>query len=269
MVKSVLIVLCLAVGMPALAQPMTIKFAIGSELATTLTGVTDEVIDTEAGPYYFKDVQRLTFQVSLPDSTTIERLRQKNIEVYLRSKRVTPLVTKAAPVPVSPEKPVAKKDSASVPESRPASIVLPQREYRAKSSAGIGLGLDYGGIGMKVTLAPTSPVSVFGGLGFNLDKVGYNLGLELNFQPQAKTTGFLSAMYGYNAVLIRSSGSTSTGETFYGPSFGIGLKSRSRASEDYFTFQVIYPIRDAAFINAPKSINAWPVLVSLGYNFAK
>lgn len=257
--------MCLMATAMAFAQPMTIKFTIGSELGTTLTGVTDEVIDTEAGPYYFKDVMRLTFQMTLPDSSILEKLRQKNIEVYLRSKRVTPLVTKAAPSNAAPIK----------EDTRPPETVIPRPDnsakqgYHAKTAGGVGLGLDYGGIGMKLTLEASGPISLFGGLGYNLDKLGYNIGMEMNFKPSSETTGFLSAMYGYNAVLVQSSGSFSSAKTFYGPSFGLGIKARSRVSENYFTFQIIYPIRDKEFNASGNSVNAWPVLLSLGYNFAK
>ena len=108
---------------------------------------------------------------------------------------------------------------------------------------------------------------MFGGLGYNLHKIGYNAGLEFNFSPKTKTTGFLSAMYGYNAVLIQPVGSNSESETFYGPSFGLGIKSRSLINENFFSIQVIYPVRDEAFLNAPKSEKPWPVLISVGYHF--
>jgi hypothetical protein len=273
MVRVCLFLLCALTAAPALAQPVMIKFVIGSELATTMTKVTDEHVDTEAGPYYFKDIERLTFQSNLPDSLTIETLKNRGIEVYLRSKRITPYVHKPAPSPpptkpsadttkTKPVKKPVKKDQAPATISR-----MVKQEYTAETAVGIGLGIDYGGLGMKLTLGATSTVSVFGGLGYNLHKIGYNAGLEFNFSPKTKTTGFLSAMYGYNAVLIQPTGSSSQSETFYGPSFGLGMKIRSWANENFFSFQVIYPVRDEAFINAPKAEKPWPVLISLGYHF--
>ncbi|MBL7851936.1 MAG: hypothetical protein JNN04_13625 [Cyclobacteriaceae bacterium] len=257
---------------PALAQPVMIRFVIGSELATTMTQVTDEHIDTEVGPYYFKDVERLTFQMTLPDSATVEKLKAKGIEIYLRSKRITP-VRKAEPPPPAPVPAKSTVDTVrATPAEKPrdASKVRPQtttREYSAETSVGLGLGIDHGGFGMKLTLGATSMVSVFGGLGYNLHKIGYNAGLEFNFTPKERTSGFLSAMYGYNAVLIQPNNSYKPSETFYGPSFGFGVKSRARSSENYFSFQIIYPIRDSDFMNAPKAEKPWPVLISLGYQF--
>lgn len=273
MARVYLLLLCALTAAPALAQPVMIKFVIGSELATTMTQVTDEHIDTEAGPYYFKDVQRLTFQMTLPDSVTIDKLKSKGIEIYLRSKRITP-IRKSEPPPPAPAKPAGEAVTAAPEEkAQPTPKVTnqdtPPRDYSAETAVGVGLGLDYGGIGMKLTLAATSTLSVFGGLGYNLHKIGYNAGLELNFSPKQRTTGFLSAMYGYNAVLLQQSGSFGSSETFYGPSFGLGVKSRARYSEDFFSFQLIYPIRDSEFINAPKAEKPWPVLFSLGYHFGK
>jgi hypothetical protein len=272
MARVCLFLLCALTAAPALAQPVMIKFVIGSELATTMTKVTDEHVDTEVGPYYFKDIERLTFQMNLPDSASLEIIKAKGIQVYLRSKRITPYVRKEAPPP--PPTPV-QKDTLSTPPAKtspkkasPASATRVVKEnYSAESAVGLGLGLDYGGIGMKVTLGATSTLSVFGGIGYNLHKVGYNAGLELNFSPRTKTTGFLSAMYGYNAVLVQSSGSYSQSETFYGPSFGLGIKTRSWVNENFFSIQVILPIRDEEFLNAPMAEKPWPVLISLGYHF--
>ncbi len=253
-----------------------IRFSNNAELATGFTGITDEYLNTEDGPYSFTDIQRLTFQINLPDSTVIQKISSRGIEIYLRSKRVSPFVVKEAPPKPAPEKP--KADSLSQSPSTintEKSKILSQevgptpQEYSAKTTAGLGLGLDYGGIGMKLTLGATSGVSMFGALGYNFHKVGYNVGLELNFTPKGKTTGFLSAMYGYNAVLIQPAGSFTSSETFYGPSFGLGVKSRNKYSEDFFSFQIIYPIRDAEFMNAPMAEKPWPVLFSVGYHFGK
>ncbi len=265
-------VLFLLITTSSMAQPVMIKFTIGSELATTMTEVTEEHIDTEVGPYYFKDVQRLTFQMNLPDSATLEKLTSKGIEIYLRTKRVTPLIIKkSAPPPARTKSPVDSTQEAPATATKPnaAPDAAPSREYSATSAGGVGLGLDYGGIGLKLTLNPTEVVSLFVGLGYNLNKIGYNAGFEFNFTPKARTTPFLSAMYGYNAVLIYPGAPTSQNRTFYGPSFGMGVKSRSRRTEDFFSIQIIYPIRDPEFLNAPLAEKPWPVLFSIGYHFGK
>lgn len=269
-----LIVVLLLITTASQAQPVMIRFVIGSELATTMTEVTGEHIDTEAGPYYFKDVQRLTFQMNLPDSAALEKLTSHGIEIYLRSKRVTPLIIRKTAPPPPPQKSPGDTSNAATKE-RPANKppptreAIPEREYSASSAGGFGLGLDYGGIGLKLTLNPTDVVSFFGGLGYNLNKIGYNAGLEFNFTPKERTTPFLSAMYGYNAVLIYPGAPASQNRTFYGPSFGLGVKSRSRRNEDFFCIQIIYPIRDSAFLNAPLTEKPWPVLFSVGYHFGK
>jgi len=252
-------------GSSVLAQPMTIRFTIGSELATTLTGVTDEQIETNDGPYYFKDISRLTFQMNLPDSATLQKLETHGLELYLRSKRISAFVVRSAPA----------RPKSSVPGDTSRMHSTPTQAARkpqpSTASIGLGLGLDYGGIGMRLTMWSNSTISAFGAVGYNLDGAGFNGGLDINFAPLEKTNVFLCAMYGYNAVVERSSynGFTTVKElkTYYGPSFGLGLKEGSRFSNNRFSFMIIFPVRDP---EATKSADfVAPVTLSIGYHFQK
>lgn len=245
--RSLLIGLLLTFAIRAVAQPVTIHFRVGSELATEMTGLDDDRLVTAAGPYEFKDIKRVTFSAQAPDSTVIRKLQAGGVEVYIKSRKVT------ADKPRKKAKEAKHLDSSE----RPLPI----------ASVGFGGGLDFGGLGMRFTMYSASTVSCFLGGGYNFNQVGINGGLDLNFTPHNPVTGFLSAMYGYNGVVIQPTGSTKKSETFYGPSIGLGIKSRAK-SGNYISFQLIFPIREQAFFTAAAGGDKpWPVLFSFGFHF--
>lgn len=264
--KHFFFLLVFLASLPAFAQPMTIRFTIGSELATTLTGATDEQIETNDGPYYYKDVRRLTFQMNLPDSATLQKLEAHGLELYLRSKRISAFVVRRAPV--RPKSEVSGGDTTRMQSTSTQSAREPEP---STASFGLGLGLDYGGIGTRLTMWSNSTISAFAGVGYNLDGLGFNGGLDINFTPREKTSVFLCAMYGYNAVVEVPSynGVTTVRETkaYYGPSFGIGLKERGRSTNNRFSFMIIFPVRDPEATKSADFIT--PVTLSVGYHFQK
>lgn len=72
-------------------------------------------------------------------------------------------------------------------------------------SLGLGFGQDYGGSGFHMIVYPNRNLGVFGGLGYRLDGLGYNVGIKLRFvskRPTEKVTPYAIAMYGYNAALV-------------------------------------------------------------------
>src|ERR1700761_7927674 len=68
------------------------------------------------------------------------------------------------------------------------------------NSLGIGLGEDYGGIGINYTVYPQTNIGLFGGVGYALAGVGYNFGVKLRTNPSLATL-FVMFMYGYNAAV--------------------------------------------------------------------
>lgn len=256
MKKLVLVILLLA-ALPGEAQPVTISFKVGSHLETEMTGISDHV-ETTHGPYSFAKLKKLTFTQSLPDTAAIQKLQQMGIAVYLNHKKVKnviPLQQVTEPSPPSSTPTITQAPVSNVIES----------ESELTASIGVGFGLDYGGIGMRATLFPLDRVSIFGALGYNLHEAGFNAGFDLNFTPSKRSTGFLSAMYGYNGVVLSQPYSSLTSKTFYGPSLGLGVKTRTRNGQHFWTFQMIYPVRDQDFYNMA-SEKPWPVLFSVGFN---
>ncbi len=86
--------------------------------------------------------------------------------------------------------------SAQVQEAQPV-------EKTPKMNIGLGLGLDYGGIGGRFTVLTSQRFGLFAGLGYNLH------GAELQWRggvvrlaPDKRVCPTLHAMYGYNAVIV-------------------------------------------------------------------
>ncbi len=143
-----------------------------------------------------------------------------------------------------------------------------------KINVGIGAGLDYGGFGGHLSFFPADRIGLFGGLGYNLNALGYNVGAQLNFPNEKRVNFHISGMYGYNAVLIVK-GNVTSKTTYYGPSVGTGLILKSkRSGKSFWRFEVIVPFRPDAYHNAIDDMKLigydvrepWPVAFSFGYH---
>ena len=91
-------------------------------------------------------------------------------------------------------------------------------------SLGIGLGQDYGGMGANLLVYPHDNIGLFGGAGYAIAGMGYNVGLKYRFfsRNNPRTNFYVMGMYGYNAaVKVKNGGSFD--KLFYGPSIGFGI----------------------------------------------
>jgi len=156
--------------------------------------------------------------------------------------------------------------------------------FNRKITMGIGLGLDYGGIGVRIAYSPVKYLDVFGGLGFNFIGLGANGGLSYNILPGRSCIPVVNIMYGYNAVLriddFYPYGSThgpTLKKTYYGFTAGAGLKIRlSRKTHNFLYIGLNVPFRNAEFHrdyhyvtairNIPLAAKMLPVLFVIGYN---
>lgn len=143
-------------------------------------------------------------------------------------------------------------------------------------SFGVGIGLPYGGLGARIGYNVADKLNLFTGLGYNLAGFGFNLGLQYDFAEINRTVFYLSGMGGYNAVTYVD-GAPEYTETFYGPSFGVGIKMDSkRASGNFWQFGIIVPVKSPAYEemmndikNDPRIdgvIEPLPILITVGYN---
>jgi hypothetical protein len=144
----------------------------------------------------------------------------------------------------------------------------------ANINLGVGLGLDYGGIGGKLTFVPTPMIGIFGSIGYNLDGAGYNGGVIFRILPEATVCPYVSAFYGYNAVLVIEGRDS---KTYYGPSIGTGIELHRKNKGRFWNFGVGIPIRSQEYqddvdeiLQNPnyESTEALPFTLSIGYHFA-
>jgi len=141
---------------------------------------------------------------------------------------------------------------------------------------GIGIGIDYGGIGTRLTVVPGRNVMAFAGIGYNFAGVGVNGGLGYLFIPDKRTCPYLIGMYGYNAVIVIQNASQYD-QSYYGPSMGLGIQFRNRELRNYFNLELLVPFRpqeysddlDRLKLNPQIKIDSEPppVAFSFGYHF--
>ena len=115
-----------------------------------------------------------------------------------------------------------------------------------KNAIGLGLGLDYGGIGVKYVFTPIDHLGLFAGLGTNLNGLGYNVGIKGDIFTNDSTNTmrlYGHIMYGYNTVTLVS-GASEYNKTFYGftPGIGLGIRFGQRKSHG-LDFALNFPIR--------------------------
>nr|WP_321411782.1 hypothetical protein [uncultured Carboxylicivirga sp.] len=142
-----------------------------------------------------------------------------------------------------------------------------------KGDMGIGGGISYGGIGAQLTYRPIETLGIFGSLGYNLDAVGYNLGVKLNLKSDKKLNPYITGMYGYNTVLIIDAESMETRTTYYGISTGLGTTFQLK-EKSFLSCEVLLPIRPKVYKDAVNDLelvgfeikDPLPVAVSIGYH---
>jgi len=145
-------------------------------------------------------------------------------------------------------------------------------------NAGFGLGIDYGGIGGRFTVLPVKQAFLFGGLGYNIDGLGYNVGAGFRFVTEKRGVPYIIAMYGYNAVMllfINGDYQKQYTKSFYGPSAGLGLEQRSgKDAKNYLNLELLWLFKSQAFKDYKKELEnnldakiiELPVALSIGYH---
>lgn len=146
----------------------------------------------------------------------------------------------------------------------------------AKFTMGLGLGLDFGGIGARLTLSPVKSVGLFAGLGYNLVGFGFNGGVRFRLAPDKRVNPTLLAMYGYNGV-IKVVDLEQYDESYNGFSMGGGIQLNSKKNQNYWSFELLIPFRSQQFHddfdvvdNDPRVeiSKPLPVAFSIGYHMA-
>ncbi len=152
-----------------------------------------------------------------------------------------------------------------------------KKAFRDVVALGLGIGQDYGGLGLSVTVYPQKNIGLFGAFGYAFAGAGYNFGTKLRLIPDdrfKRISLFVLGMYGYNAAVIIAD-STSYNKLFYGPSAGAGFDLRFVRNKGYFSFGVIIPFRDPEvddymdYLEDTKNVDfkdgLLPFTITLGY----
>jgi hypothetical protein len=148
---------------------------------------------------------------------------------------------------------------------------------KGEGTLGLGIGLPYGALGLRIGVNVIHGLNLFGGIGYQLSGVGYNVGLLKDFPSSGMTQFYLTAMYGTNAA-IKVSGLSGYDKLYKGPTFGPGIKINSRKTEgNYWDVGLLFPARssdyrhDEAVVRNDPRITSFqsplPVLIVVGYNF--
>jgi hypothetical protein len=147
--------------------------------------------------------------------------------------------------------------------------------FAQSKNFGLGMGIDYGGFGGKFALMPTEKFGVFAGMGYNLAGLGFNGGATFKFSPSKRVGPYLSAMYGYNGVVVVDNGPAES-KTYYGPSFSFGIELKTRRNEsNFWNFELVLPVRSSEFNDyidelknsGYKITEPLPIAFSIGYHF--
>jgi hypothetical protein len=151
---------------------------------------------------------------------------------------------------------------------------LAEAEEESHLHLGIGLGQGYGGIGFRLTALPVKQLGIFGGLGYNLHKAGWNLGAVVRLMDK-RVKPTLMVMYGYNAVIVVK-GADKYNKTYYGPSIGGGIELHKKHGNDFWNFELIIPLRPQAYRDDLKALQnntaitisePPPFTIGVGYHF--
>lgn len=131
--------------------------------------------------------------------------------------------------------------------------------------AGLGIGLDYGGIGIRMELYPVKYLSTFVGLGLNSAGFGFNTGLSVKFLPDRRATPYLCGMWGYNAVL-HYAGGIQPATVYHGFTVGAGAEIFVGQRRNKVSLGLLFPFRDQEFKDRASLVS--PVGLSAGFCFA-
>lgn len=139
-----------------------------------------------------------------------------------------------------------------------------------------GMGIDYGGIGGRLTYLPIKYFGLFGSAGYNFVGFGYNVGVTARILPDKKICPTLNVMYGYNSVILVLNASQYN-KIYYGPSVSAGIEIHfKKETGNFLNVEIVVPFRSQEFtddLNDIRNLNPdfisepLPIGFSIGYHF--
>jgi hypothetical protein len=153
-----------------------------------------------------------------------------------------------------------------------------RRAERRWGDAGVGFGLDYGGIfGVRASFYPVRYMGVFAAGGWEVVGLGWNIGVLGRAVPadgKHSVRPYLKLMYGVNGA-TKVTGKRGYDKMFYGLTPGIGLETRfGRMKKSGISIDINIPFRSPAFFkqisdmeNDPdlSKVTVLPFAISIGY----
>ena len=133
---------------------------------------------------------------------------------------------------------------------------------------GPGIGVDHGGLGLRIDAILAQRIGVFGGVGYNLAGVGWNVGGIYRFRPQHRWRPYGTAFYGYHAAQRHEDihGRYMLGTNYNGFTGGGGVELWAADRESFLHLGVFIPFRSEETL-ARLDPKPWPVLFSCGVHF--
>lgn len=144
-------------------------------------------------------------------------------------------------------------------------------------NVGFGAGIDYAGLGGRVTVLPTKSFGLFGMAGYNFLEYNYGGGIEVRLAPDAQLAcPYVTAMYGYNAVIIIED-APSYNKTYNGLSISAGIELHIKNNDNFFNIELVVPFRTQKYRFDLDTLEnnhlirfyskPWPVGISVGFHF--
>lgn len=295
--KIGVLLLFLIGGVAAQAQQALLTMKDSARVSTEIKNIQGNLLLVKEGALSLNLIAIVQFETEDPQgvrTALLEGLLKENIVVYFGKEKFvkkteTPLVSDSSQQVVNTivdsvlvDKPVQNtvKENRSEPEEDDEEVLdFDDESSTGNLHLGIGIGLDYGGLGGRLTFIPgdasKTSVGIFVATGFALNGLGFNAGLNLRIGQQ-RLVPTISAMYGYNGV-IKVIGASQYDKTYYGPSVAIGFENKTRNSDDnHIHLELVIPFRSAAYHNDIKALQnnpsveisaPSPVLISIGYHF--
>jgi hypothetical protein len=147
-------------------------------------------------------------------------------------------------------------------------------------SLGLGMGLDYGGIGGNAFFDYKRYFGFLGGVGYDFTGFGYNVGCKYKFiieETMSQGYPYLLLLYGINTVIDVTS-MPNLSKRINGLTIGLGFDYKFKAkNRGYWSFGILAPIRDSRYTNYIKKLkndygavstnDLWPISFSFGYRY--
>jgi len=254
-------------------QTTLIKLVDSTRVSTDIINVSSRSLFTEAGSFNLTEIFSVSFldEVEYQKKVSVARfLNEFGILIYIKDMKLRP----------APKDVVTANRSKYAEEDRLV-IEKPSRALESEYSYfrfGAGLGIDYGGIGGRISFLPEKHLSIFLAGGYALVGFGFNGGAMVKTSPDKRVSPYFSAFYGYNAAIAFTVvGGSQNNKLYNGFSLGAGIHLKSRRTPtNYWLFGLVVAFRSSEFdrdftalqnsgIGLMKPL---PVNISVGYHFA-